>query len=296
MSYPNFMIVGAAKAGTTSLAYYLAQHPDIFMSAKKETRFFSQEYEKGIDFYRNNYFSDVFSEKMAGEADVTYFMRPFVARKIKAELADIKIIIILRNPVERAYSGYLMARRGARKEKRPFLEVLRENKRQLEEYYKLVKNTLSEKEAEEKYQLISWKSELLQCGHYYENITRFISCFGESNVKILHFKQLVDDAPAVCEEVFRFFNVDPCQRIDYTIKNQYRSKNRFYLNKIIPSWIKRKSVKALVSKIKIARPQQQPPVKPVINAEEKKWLIDYYRQPNKQLADYLKCDLSSWSL
>ena len=105
---PNFLIGGPPKGASTSLNFYLKQHPEIFTSPVKQTRFFSVHYDKGKDYYLNTYFSGVTNQKMVGEATPTYFLLPFVAKRIKEYNPDMKIIFCLRNPVERTFSGWSM--------------------------------------------------------------------------------------------------------------------------------------------------------------------------------------------
>ena len=108
---PNFFIVGAAKSGTTSLAEYLKQHPEIFMSEFKEPHYFLPEGAMASNYYGtwDNYmslFKDVRNEKAIGEASTGYLYYPESARMIINRIPDAKIIISLRNPVEMAFSLY----------------------------------------------------------------------------------------------------------------------------------------------------------------------------------------------
>src|SRR6188508_1581564 len=117
---PNFFIVGAPKAGTTSLYYYLKRHPEVFMSPIKEPNFFAYEEtikqnlyhkEKGVGTLEE--YKDLFAEangrhKAIGEASVSYLFYPPVPERIKQMVPDAKIIISLRNPVDRALSHYYM--------------------------------------------------------------------------------------------------------------------------------------------------------------------------------------------
>lgn len=104
---PNFLIVGAARAGTTSLYYYLKQHPDVFMSPKKEIDFFDvdKNFEKGLDWYER-YFEGYTGQKAIGEASPLYMYLEKVPKRIAKVIPDVKLIFILRNPVDRAYSHY----------------------------------------------------------------------------------------------------------------------------------------------------------------------------------------------
>ena len=108
---PNFLIVGAAKSGTTSLYAYLKQHPDIFMPEWKELSFFSgDEYTPLHKVKKPRYYRTVFAgaknESAIGEASTSYLYDQTAAAAIKAKLGNIKIIIVLRDPVSMSYSLY----------------------------------------------------------------------------------------------------------------------------------------------------------------------------------------------
>ena len=120
MTLPNFIVIGAAKCGTTSLVHYLAQHPQVFMSAEKEPRFFAPEFftkyisgpirkgtirnEMEVKEYEG-LFDDVTTEKAIGEASTEYIFFPETPKRIKKLLPDVKLIAILRNPSDRAFSA-----------------------------------------------------------------------------------------------------------------------------------------------------------------------------------------------
>jgi len=127
MNMPNFLIIGAPKSGTTSLAQYLGQHPEVYISPKKEPYFFAFENEQ-VDFlgpgiqgkdhiinsavvvdleeYRR-LFQGVSNEVAIGEASTLYLSFPKAAERIKYHIPDVKLIAILRDPADRAYSGFM---------------------------------------------------------------------------------------------------------------------------------------------------------------------------------------------
>src|SRR4051794_4060836 len=112
---PNFFIVGTPKAGTTSLYHYLEEHHDIYMAPIKETNFFSyheiksqglfynEEHISSLNQYQEQ-FKSVKNEKAVGEASVSYLYYPSVPLKIKEFNPKAKIIIVLRNPIDRGFS------------------------------------------------------------------------------------------------------------------------------------------------------------------------------------------------
>jgi len=110
---PNLFIIGAAKAGTTSLHEVLRQHPDIFMSEIKEPGFFSTEknYQRGVQWYQDTHFSQALGYKRRGESSVnSLFWSEIAAGRIRATYGgrEVKFIAIFRDPVQRAYSYYWM--------------------------------------------------------------------------------------------------------------------------------------------------------------------------------------------
>ena len=124
VALPNFLIIGAAKAGTTSLYRYLEQHPEVYMSPVKEPKFFALGGERldyrgpgdearmrgasvtSLEDYRE-LFRGVSTETAVGEASTLYLYSERAAARIKHHVPDVKLIAVLRNPVDRAYSDFL---------------------------------------------------------------------------------------------------------------------------------------------------------------------------------------------
>lgn len=121
----DFIIIGAQKSGTTSLYRYLQSHPRIYMPPDKEAPFFSdnERLAKGWSWYLNEYFAGAPGDALWGKASPQYMAVSAVPVRIKAQIPSVKLIAILRNPIDRAYSHYKMAvRRGT--EQRNFVEAL----------------------------------------------------------------------------------------------------------------------------------------------------------------------------
>src|SRR5690348_14667920 len=89
---PNFLILGPPKCASTSLHFYLSQHPEVYMPEEKEINFFTRHYEKGLEFYEQ-YFSKANGAKAIGEATPAYSFMPFAADRIKKHYPDIKLIL-----------------------------------------------------------------------------------------------------------------------------------------------------------------------------------------------------------
>ncbi|MCS6959003.1 MAG: sulfotransferase domain-containing protein [Pseudanabaenaceae cyanobacterium SKYGB_i_bin29] len=109
MTKVNFLIVGTQKGGTTALAKFLSQHPDICLAPVKEVHFFDYDrhYHLGIDYY-HSFFPNYRGQKLIGEATPIYMYLPHIAPRIAEYNPQMKLIVLLRNPIDRAYSHYQM--------------------------------------------------------------------------------------------------------------------------------------------------------------------------------------------
>lgn len=107
---PDFIIIGVQKGGTTSLFNYLKRHPDLELSSSKEVHYYDIHYSKGLHWYRS-FFPYMTSGKITGEATPYYIFHPQAAYRIKKDLPGVKLIVMLRDPVHRAYSHYQMERK-----------------------------------------------------------------------------------------------------------------------------------------------------------------------------------------
>src|SRR4051812_10132551 len=194
MTLPNFIIIGAAKAGTTSLYHYLRQHPDVFMSAVKEPRYYWQEgvAEGRLEIFgREAYerlFSDVTSQRAVGEATTHYLNSPTAAERIAADLPDVKLIVSLRNPADRAYSSYLGRLQGG-EERRGVDEAMQPGS-----YY-------------------------VESSRYYASLSRYFERFDRSRIKVLLFDDLVASPRAVMRDVYEFLGVDSTFEVDVAISH-----------------------------------------------------------------------------
>ncbi len=123
----DFFIIGAQKAGTTSLYKYLNEHPDIFMPKVKENHFFAEErfYKRGVEYF-HKYYEDYSNQQLAGGAYVHLFSCNEAPERIFNYNRNAKILIMLRNPIDRAYSAYNFAlKNGWESPKNAFLETIK---------------------------------------------------------------------------------------------------------------------------------------------------------------------------
>lgn len=197
--FPNFFIVGAPKAGTTSLYYYLKRHPEVFMSPIKEPNFFSYQdtidqnlyhKEKGvgtIEEYRRLFAEANGHHKAVGEASVSYLFYPAVAKRIKAMVPDAHIIMSLRNPIDRAYSHYYMEHK---------LGYVNESLESI-----VFKKSRS-KNAHLFYQ------QYVELGLYHQQVKRYLDAFGKERVKVFIHDDLSDKLESMILSVFDFLKID----------------------------------------------------------------------------------------
>jgi hypothetical protein len=197
--WPNLFLVGAAKSGTTSLYRELAAHPAIFMSPMKEPHFFSQiqPAPSWEDFFphvstEGKYlalFEGARGEELLGEASTSYLWDTRAAGRIKRTVPEARILIMLRDPVDRAYSHYWNdVREGF--EKRSFLEALAEEQRRSEPG--------------------SWgaSSLYIDCGRYADQVARYLDRFG-SRVLVTFLEDFVSDKAGTMAGIHSFLGVGP---------------------------------------------------------------------------------------
>jgi hypothetical protein len=103
---PDFLIIGAQKAGTTALYAYLRQHPQITGPSWKEVSFFDRHYARGAAWYRGNFPNALRARGLVGEASPSYVFHPLAPERVAALVPEAKLIALVRNPVDRAFSHY----------------------------------------------------------------------------------------------------------------------------------------------------------------------------------------------
>ena len=113
MTIPNFLIVGAQKSGTTTLYDILDMHPEVNMSIIKEINYFTsiKKYSKGLKYYSSFFKEPKAEHKITGEASPGYMNTVVIPKMIYDDIGDVKIVMILRDPIKRAYSQYWDNRR-----------------------------------------------------------------------------------------------------------------------------------------------------------------------------------------
>jgi hypothetical protein len=200
---PDFIVVGAQRSGTTSLFHYISQHPDIIPSLTKEIHFFDMYYKRGLLWYRMHFppAHDMPQSSITGESTPYYLFHPQVPHRMRKHLPNVKIIMILRNPTERAISHYFHeVQRGC--ESLPLMEALYSEESRLEVPLKKMhtKKNLNSRD----HQTYSYKSR----GRYIEQIQRFDRLFGKRQRLIICSERLSEEPLLIMQRVFEFLEVD----------------------------------------------------------------------------------------
>jgi hypothetical protein len=307
MSMPNFFIVGAQKAGTTSLYHYLAQHPQIYMSPVKEPRFFSHEINADGEVVEKSFgdpvrrkasrfssvheyralFREAKNEMAVGEATPLYIYVPGTAERIQRYVPEARIIALLRNPADRAYSAFLNARRYGGEPLTDFARALREEEERI---------------------LNDWHYvfHYRNAGRYYEQIQRYYELFGREQVGVWLYEDLKSDPAGITRSVLQFLEVDDSFTPDTSSKHNPAAVPRGRFSRAVMRGMDRTATSFLEifspgSKIyplasKVRRSFQSrllvkpPRIDPKIRGE----LIDDYREDIIKLEKLIGRDLSVW--
>jgi len=199
---PDFLIIGTQRGGTTSLFNYLAQHPQIIPSRRKEIHFFDYQFNKGFSWYKAYFPLKLFkSKKLAMEASPSYIFHPHTPKRIKSILPDIKFILLLRNPIDRAYSQYLLAYAN-KVEQRPFSEVIRTEDTWFHiEHKKILAD-------ENYYSYDHHRRSFLNRGKYIIQIKNWLKWFSREQILILISEDFFNNPLRTLSQICMFLEID----------------------------------------------------------------------------------------
>ncbi len=293
MTMPNFLIIGAAKAGTTALHEYLQQHPQIYLTPNKETNFFAFEGEdlnfKGpgdellkdfsitdLDTYQAE-FAGVTKELAIGEACPAYLYHPQAAVRIKQYIPDARLIVILRNPVTRAYANFLHTVRDDRETHRDFALALQDEATRIDSNWE-------------------WFWHYIQLGYYGKQLQHYYEIFAPSQIKVYLYEDLRENAIALLQDIFRWLEVDDTFVPDMALRpNKSGMPKNKLLHQILtkPNPLKTRLKPLFPAKIR-QKIQHQNLNTPQISQEVRQQLLDLYRPDILQCQDLINRDLSAW--
>lgn len=298
MTMPNFLIIGAAKSGTTSLYHYLGQHPQVYTSPVKEPRFFALEGEKldfhgpgdqkalrgsvtDIETYRG-LFAGVSDEIAVGEASPLYMYSAKAPGRIERHIPEVKLVAILRNPAERAYSG--------------FLHLVRDGLEPLDNFGRALE--AEEDRIRRKYAPHWWYRE---GGFYHAQLSRYFQRFDRERIRVYLHEDLKADPAAVLRDLFGFLGVD--ERFVPNLSARHNvggvpGRKRLHalvtaphpLKTTLKPFVPRGLRKRVVSNLRTQSLREPPPLSPEVRRE----LIEVYREDILNLQDLIQRDLSRW--
>jgi hypothetical protein len=189
--WPNFFIVGSRKCAVTSLYVYLQNIPGLYMSPVKELYYFAPNSDKSKQWNKKEYlgfFKNANGHIAIGEATAIYLWDPDAPKLIHQTIPHARIVMSLRDPVERAYSQYLTAMKYSRRKSSFYDELIRSYKNQ---------------------EKVDGNSPLyVELGKYYDQVKRYFDIFGREQVKVLIFEEWVQDPVKYVNEVLAFLGVN----------------------------------------------------------------------------------------
>jgi hypothetical protein len=310
---PNFFLAGVPKSGSTSLCWYLDQHPDIYMSPVKEPNFFAEELRVanfGEEFQRmaashgqvlreflagpmtshcsagpveawadyTRLFHNAGDERAIGEASVCYLWSPSAAKNILARLPDAKFVIVLRNPIDRAYSQY-----------RHMLAFAERRISFLEHFEASVSSGSTR---------ISEMYPFLKFGLYGEQLDRLFRLAGRERVGIWYHDDFCRDPGKLVQDIFCFLEVDEHFQPDMGERHMEARVPRSYAaNRVLRQGPIGRAIRAVTPPTMRARlrsaffaPREQLQLQPADRA----LLVDYYKNDIAKLSDLLSRNFSHW--
>jgi hypothetical protein len=296
MTMPNFLVIGAAKGGTTALHRYLKQHPQIFMSPRKELRFFPFEgnppdYRGPGDAADAASMTTTLDDYVAqfegsegyparGEISPLYLYMPRSVERIRHYIPDVKLIAVLRQPAERAYSQYLMMKRDGL-ETLGFEDALAAEDRRVAERY-------------------GHRWYYLRRGFYAAQLRPYFANFARGQIRVRLYEDYVSNPVAFAQDIFRFLNVDDTFVPDMSVRHnesklprsrrlqvfltQPRAAKNFVKTFIPAGWSRR--VGDRLRRENLTRPPLPP--------ETRRRLTEVYREDIEELQGMIGRDLSHW--
>jgi len=279
--WPKFFIVGAPRAGTTSLYEFLKKTDDVFMPDFKEPHYFSSidpKYFVAKPIRDTKKYLSLFEKateaSAIGEASTTYLWDPASPKLIHDTIPSAKIIIMLRDPISRSFSHYLM-RLGSGMELTFLDAVNKALKAPIEDYYTHV---------------------IVNGSFYSEQVKRYLDTFGSNNVQIIIFEKFANDPVSCVKSVLNFLDVksEPPNSVDLLHNVFTVPKDRFTAN-LLQNKLVRKISKNIVPPLWqesiIKKYMSKKSEKPQISKEETEFMKELFRDDVKELQNFLNYSL-----
>lgn len=312
--HPNFFLIGTVKGGTTSLHRYLDQHPDIYLSPIKEINYFSKDdidpnhfakdyrHDIAIDLPKylkqgmphpvhiahvtdeKDYlklFSKAGNASAIGEMSLSYMLYENTPKKIFETYPKAKIIAMLRNPADRAFSQYIMNLKQGKILENDFIkEIVQDDEQKIK----------------------GWGAnhQYLMIGKYYDQLKRYYSLFPKEQIKIFLFDDYLKNPDSIVKEMFEFLGVDSQININTSEKAneggvpKLKRINYFLNQSGLISWAKNNLPRNWRSTFKNLMYKTDKSSIPTMTTEQRQFLINYYESDILQLEKLIERDLKSW--
>lgn len=288
---PSFFVVGAQKAGTTTLHHRLLAYPEISLPITKETHFFSsdEKFERGYDWYLEQ-FRKLVPNGIRGEVAPDYMFSEVAAYRISQSVKAPKLIFMLRHPIDRAYSNYLMTRRQG-KEGKSFLEALLQEKERLKLGDPVARNYFS----------------YLARSEYSRQIRTYRKYFPDSPMHFVLFEDFIDEGAVgvqVYQNIISFLGLKKFLSPDFSQKENVASEPRFVwlrnflygstkfkrlIGKAIPNPNLRERIAYRLDMLNQKPTISSPPAVP-------EFVIQWCENETAELSKLIEMDLSKWNL
>lgn len=285
----RMFIVGAQKAGTTSLKHYLGEHPQIMTHLQKEFAFFydDEEYSAGIDTAFRKYFGGIHPGMTLVAKNAGLYVKEAGLKRLHHHNPDCKIVLILRNPVERTYSAFQMEK----------------NYGNFSGEFEEMRDILGSASTGD------WRYEFfIRMGMYADYVRTIMKYFPKENISLVRFEELCSDPQSVCTRLFGILGLDlqfkPDTTVKYNVTHKMRSSNyaKFVMKllqnnhpikravrKIIPSGQDYKIGEMLRN---VNKSQHRPEN---ISLDMRELLTRFYEPYNNDLAALTGLDVSEWN-
>ena len=287
---PDFLIIGAMKSGTTTLHDHLVRNPGVFMASPKEPNFFSidEVYQRGRDWY-GSLFADARSDQICGEASPSYTRYPrfgHTAARIAESLPDVKLVYLLRHPVDRFYSNYVFDRSYGHRDS--------------------IRETLRD------------RTYVLETSNYMLQIEKYLDHFPREQLLCLLLDDLRRNSQNLLNQVFDFLNVDRrgsnreeelhanprgrnymTRQCNTSLQRLRRLPGVQVVKRIVPATVRGRIRDCMTQQLPASRlgqwiarrhaAQAEP-----LSADLRRELLDRLAEPTSRLEEFLGRDLSAW--
>ncbi len=282
MPLPNFMVIGAPKAGTTSLWHYVRQHPDVFPGGHKEPGYFwSGKIYKDNKAQTLESYQELFEGSdgyaAVGDGSPTYLSDENAAGEIFTLIPDVRMVAILRDPSSRAFSEFVFQRMRKTEPEESFLSAIAADPQRPD----------------------GRRINYVTTGLYFRNLSRFLTVFPANQIKVVFNEDLKADPQGVVREVFSFLGIDPDVPVDtdiqLTVSGVPKVKGLHWLlagrnpiKRVLAPLLPKRLVKTL-RKAKNANLERQ-----FITTEERAALLPAFEEDILALEELLGRDLGHW--